>query len=66
MLDAKENIFGAFTRVKWDSKTHEHGDGSLRSFLLAMQNPKGTPPRRFALRAEKKHCTLLCSCECSP
>jgi hypothetical protein len=42
-----------------------HGDESNRwkaddSFLFTLKNPHNIPPRRFALKAEKKHQAICC------
>jgi hypothetical protein len=62
IVDTDGNIFGGFTPVKWESRTSGwngmncwKGDDSLRSLLFTLRNWHGVPPRRFALRAEKKN-----------
>jgi hypothetical protein len=55
IADTDGNVFGGFTPVKWESPASSSkykGDDSLRSFLFALRNPHGIPPRKFALRAE--------------
>jgi hypothetical protein len=32
----------------------------LRSFLFTLRNPHGVPPRKFALKAEKKEYAIYC------
>jgi hypothetical protein len=54
VADTDGNIFGGFTPVNWESGNHSKGDNSLRSFLFTLRNPHGVPPRKFALKAEKK------------
>jgi hypothetical protein len=53
--DTDGNVFGGFTPVEWESGLACKGDDSLRSFLFTLRNPHGVPPRKFALRAERKH-----------
>jgi actin-related protein len=40
---------------------HWRGDDSLRSFLFTLRNPHGVPPRKFALKKEKKEKAIVCS-----
>jgi hypothetical protein len=40
--------------VRWENTGGWKGDDSLRSFLFTLRNPHGVPPRKFALKAEKK------------
>jgi hypothetical protein len=60
IADTDGNVFGGFTPVKWESSApgewngHDKCDDSLRSFPFTLKNPDGVPPRRFALKAEKK------------
>jgi hypothetical protein len=59
ILDAKGNIFGGFTPVKWESGYGDYkADGSGKSFLFTLKNPHNVPARRFALKAEKKHAAI--------
>jgi hypothetical protein len=60
--DTKGNIFGGFTPVKWESPASGKwkGDDSLRSFLFTLRNPHGVPPRKFALKAERKEYAIWC------
>jgi hypothetical protein len=66
ILDTKGNIFGGFTPVEWESSApgdrygHTKGDDSLRSFLFTLRNPHGVPPRRFALKKDKKWDAIYC------
>jgi hypothetical protein len=70
ILDTKGNIFGGFTPVEWESRewngklwdedNRSKGDDSLKSFLFTLKNPRNIPPRRFALKAEKKHQAITC------
>jgi hypothetical protein len=71
--DTKRNIFGGFTPVKWESVKGDgdgmncyKGDDSLRSFLFTLRNPRGVPPRKFALRAESKQFAIDCTSERGP
>jgi hypothetical protein len=56
ILDTDRNVFGGFTPVKWESSASGKWKGadSLRSFLFTLRNPHGVPPRKFALKADKK------------
>jgi hypothetical protein len=70
--DTDGNVFGGFTPVKWESREWNwrwgdenncwKGDDSLRSFLFTLRNPRGVPPRKFALNAEKKRFAIECNC----
>jgi hypothetical protein len=55
--DTDGNMFGGFTPVEWEPDRYGmfRGDDSLRSFLFTLRNPHGVPPRKFTLRAERKH-----------
>jgi hypothetical protein len=61
--DTKGNVFGGFTPVEWESDRDGKlkGDDSQCSFLFALRNPHGVPPRKFALRAEKRERAILCN-----
>jgi hypothetical protein len=69
--DTDGNIFGGFTPVKWESREWNgkygeendcyKGDDSLRSFLFTLRNPHDVPPRKFALKAEKKQYAIFCN-----
>jgi hypothetical protein len=60
--DTDGNVFGGFTRVKWESrKSHlSKGDDSRRSFLFTLRNPPGVPPQKFVLKAEEKQYVIYC------
>jgi hypothetical protein len=61
IADTDGNVFGGFTPVKWESSNWKFkGDASLRSFLFTLRNPHGVPPRKFALKAEKKKYAICC------
>jgi hypothetical protein len=74
--DSEANIFGSFTPVEWESRewngkyANENncykGDDSLRSFLFTLGNPHSVPPRKFALKGERKQCAIDCDSECGP
>jgi hypothetical protein len=66
ILDTDGNMFGGFTPVEWESPTREKpkGDDSLRSFLFTLRNPHGVPPRKFALKKEKKWSAIGCDSRC--
>jgi hypothetical protein len=69
ILDTKENVFGGFTPVKWESPQlfqYAKADHSLRSFLFTLKNPHNIPARRFALNAEKKDGAIVCHSERGP
>jgi hypothetical protein len=59
-------VFGGFMPVKWENSGwgeddgHFKGDDSLRSFLFTLRNPHGVPPRKFALKADKKDMAICC------
>jgi hypothetical protein len=61
IVDTDGNMFGGFTSVEWESRVWNRkynngwkGDDSGWSFLFTLRKPHGVPPRKFALRAEKK------------
>jgi hypothetical protein len=60
ILDTDGNVFGGFTPVKWQTRGGSKGDDSLRSFLFTLKNPHGVPPRKFALKADKKQYAIDC------
>jgi hypothetical protein len=69
ILDTKGNMFGGFTPVEWESRVWNRrydenncwkGDDSLRSFLMTLRNPHDVPPRKFALKEEKKEMAIRC------
>jgi hypothetical protein len=67
IVDTDGNVFGGFTPVEWESLNGKYkGDDSLRSFLFTLRNPHGVPPRKFALRAEKKQFAISCKSTRSP
>jgi hypothetical protein len=57
-------VFGGFTPVEWDLRGNLKGDRSLRSFLFTLKNPHGVPPRKFALREERKESAIGCYSPC--
>jgi hypothetical protein len=61
IADTDENIFGGFTPVKWENNCANKSDDSLRSFLFTLRNPHGVPPRKFALKEEKKQHAIECN-----
>jgi hypothetical protein len=63
IADTDGNIFGGFTPVGWGNNCGYKGDDSLRSFLFTLRNPHGVPPRKFALKAEKKQYAIKCYSE---
>jgi hypothetical protein len=72
--DTEGNVFGGFTPVKWESREWNRkgrkenncyqGDDSLQSFLFTLRNLYGVPPRKFALKAEKKQYAIYCTSVC--
>jgi hypothetical protein len=69
IADTDGNVFGGFTPLAWESRTPRSFrdnsncykcDDSLQSFLFTLRNPHGVPPRKFALRAEKKEKAIYC------
>jgi hypothetical protein len=81
-LDTDGNEFGGFTPVEWESRVPKRisrgravhlnysncckGDDSMRSFLFTLRNPHGVPPRKFALREEKKGKAISCESDWGP
>jgi hypothetical protein len=63
IADTDGNIFGGFTPVKCESgrSGKYEGDDSLRSFLFTLRNPHCVPPRKFALKAERKQFAIYCN-----
>jgi hypothetical protein len=63
--DTDGNIFGGFTPLKWESFSTGHwkADPSLKSFLFTLKNPHNLPPRKFALKADRKDKAIQC-CDC--
>jgi hypothetical protein len=61
--DTDGNVFGGFTPVKWESPARwKHKvDDSLQSFLFTLRNLNGVPPRKVALRVEKKPSAIDCT-----
>jgi hypothetical protein len=64
ILDTNGNVFGGFTPVEWDSSGKWKGDDSLRSFLFTLRSPHGVPPRKFALKKDKKEKAIWCYSRC--
>jgi hypothetical protein len=58
--DTDGNVFSGFTPVEWESGNEWKGDNSLWSFLFMLKNPHCVPPRKFALKAEKKQNSIEC------
>jgi hypothetical protein len=59
-------VFGGFTPVRWKSNYGIKGDDSLKSFLFTLINPHNVYPRKFALKAEQKHCAIFCDAALGP
>jgi hypothetical protein len=63
-------MFGGFTPTEWEPREWNReygdenncwkGDDSGRSFLFTLRNPHGVPPRRLALKKEKKERAIYC------
>jgi hypothetical protein len=76
ILDTQGNIFGGFTRLKWESRKWNMGnsnndnrfkaDPSPKNFLFMLKNLLNVPARRFALKAEKKERALDCRSDKGP
>jgi hypothetical protein len=76
IVDTNGNVFGGFTPVEWESRVWNgksgeenntwKGDDSGRSFLFTLRNPHGVPPRKFALRAERKQQAISCNSDEGP
>jgi hypothetical protein len=74
--EIERNVFGGVAPVEWelrqwngkggDENNCLKGDDSLRSFLFTLRNPHCVPPRKFALRAERKQYTIYCKSESGP
>jgi hypothetical protein len=67
--DTNGNVLGGFTPLEWESRfpgTREKGDNSVRTFLFTLNNPSGVPPRKFALRREKKSEAIHCCPKSGP
>jgi hypothetical protein len=61
ILDTKGDIFGGFTPAEWEvGDGQSRADPSLKSFLFTLKNPHNFPPRKFALKAEKKNQAIAC------
>jgi hypothetical protein len=41
-------------------------DQSLKSFVFTLKNPRNSPARKFALKAERKGRALICDYSCGP
>jgi hypothetical protein len=49
----KENIFGGYTPLVWDSTTKDYKkDESMGTFLFTLKNPHGLDPIRFRLKGD--------------
>jgi hypothetical protein len=67
-------VFGGFTPVEWESRKWNgkswdenncyKGEDSMRSFLFTLRNPHGVPPRKFALKKQKREFAIRCDSEC--
>jgi hypothetical protein len=71
IVDTNGNVFAGFTPVEWESRVWNEKNGnenntwkghdSLRIFLFRLSNRHGVPPRKFALRAERKQSAIICN-----
>jgi hypothetical protein len=61
ILDTEENIFGGFTRAKWDLSGDYKADVRLKSFLFTLRNLHNVPPKKFTLKDEATSYAILCS-----
>jgi hypothetical protein len=69
ILDTKDNVFGGFTPVKWESRTkypYHKSDDSMLSFLFTLKNPHNVPSRKFVLKSEKNQFAICCRSESGP
>jgi hypothetical protein len=64
IADTDGNVLDGFTPVKWENGGGYKGDHSGRSFLYTPRNPHDLPPRKFALKAEKKQWAIDCDSAC--
>jgi hypothetical protein len=64
--DTKENLFGRFTPVEWESGKQWKADPSLKSFLFTLNSPHNLPARKFALKAGKQDKVIYCVTESGP
>jgi hypothetical protein len=46
--------------VEWESPFTDRDDPGLKSFLFPLKNPHDSPPRKFALKTEKKDRAIEC------
>jgi hypothetical protein len=63
ILDTQRNIFGGFTPLEWEMAgimPVSKADDSLKSFLFTLKNLHNIPPKRFALKPEKKKWAIKC------
>jgi hypothetical protein len=63
ILDTDGNIFGGFTRARWESgfRTKYNPGRSLKSYIFTVKNPHNVPARSFALKAQRKDEAILCN-----
>jgi hypothetical protein len=66
ILDTKDNVFGGFTPLAWDSWSTFKEDPSLKTFVFTLKNPHNVPARRFALKEEKKEMVIWCASDYGP
>jgi regulator of replication initiation timing len=73
ILDTNGNIFGGYTRLKWESRervgngsNRYKSDESLESWLFTLKNPYNTEPRKFGLASNDKRYAIFCGCSGGP
>jgi hypothetical protein len=67
ILDTNENIFGGFTRAKWETprpigSEKRFADDTLTSFLFTLHNSHNTIPMKFRLKTGPKSRGLVIGC----
>jgi hypothetical protein len=53
-----------WNRKHWNERNCWTGDNTLRSFVFTLRNPHGVPPRKFALKAERKQFAIYGNATC--
>jgi hypothetical protein len=71
ILDTGGNVFGGFTPLEWESRewtgddvdkdnSRFKRDGSVKSFIFTLRNPRSTPARKSALKADRRQTAIFC------
>jgi hypothetical protein len=76
IVDTDGNVFEGFTPVEWESRRWNgqragsdsrcKGDGSPRSFLFTLRNPRNIAARTFPLRAQRTGEAVICDSDRGP